>query len=74
MDPCFFVAALYHVHHQQVEAHRDAIDRAILATEQQTHFGTPGILMDSIRGLPRLDDRPPGAGLLGLRRAVAPGH
>ncbi|KAK7917486.1 hypothetical protein PG985_011094 [Apiospora marii] len=61
LDHYFFVAALYHVHHQQVEAHRGAIDHAILATEQQTHFGTPGILMDSLRGLPRLDDQLPAA-------------
>lgn len=61
LDHYFFVATLYHAHHQQVEAHRGTIDHAILATEQQTLFGTPGILMEGLRGLPRLDDRPPAA-------------
>lgn len=46
LDPQFFITALYRSHQQQIEAHRNSIDMAILSIERQTGYGKPNRIMD----------------------------
>ncbi|KAK8070615.1 hypothetical protein PG997_010818 [Apiospora hydei] len=56
VDHYFFVSVLYWSPHQQIEAHRNFIDDAVLGIERRTRFGHPGRLMDGLGGRPDLDD------------------
>ncbi|KAK7946275.1 uncharacterized protein PG986_010596 [Apiospora aurea] len=56
VDHYFFVSVLYWSHHQQIEAHRNVIDDAVLGIERRTRFGHPGRLMDDLGGRPDFDD------------------